>query len=339
MQRRTDGAHTPLDLASLDDWIAHGARRPNLRMVQAGRTFDEVTYTRTVRMGGRSVPGVVDPARVASLVARGATLVAQNLEVVLPRVRRFVAEVQAEISHPVQANAYLTPADAAGLGRHADTHDVLVLQVDGGKTWSVDGLGEVELSPGDVLYVPRGTMHAAWTGDVASLHLTFGVLCVTAGDVVRAALAALPQGGDRLPLGFATLDRVGLGAALAPCVDALAAEVGGVDGAAIAADHPGTAAPSGSGWLAPVVHPTALGPSDGLRRVESCRWSLDGDRAVLTAPGRVVSFPAAASAALAVVCERRELDASSLDGLDARSQLVVARRLVREGILVRVPSP
>ena len=37
----------------------------------------------------------------------------------------------------MQANAYLTPAGAAGLAPHHDTHDVFVLQVAGAKHWTV----------------------------------------------------------------------------------------------------------------------------------------------------------------------------------------------------------
>ena len=42
-----------------------------------------------------------------------------------------------DLGHPVQANAYATPAGAQGFAVHHDTHDVFVLQVAGEKRWLV----------------------------------------------------------------------------------------------------------------------------------------------------------------------------------------------------------
>ena len=42
--------------------------------------------------------------------------------------------------------------------------------------WTVDGLGEIELRPGDTMYIPAGTRHSAASTESASLHLTIGIL-------------------------------------------------------------------------------------------------------------------------------------------------------------------
>ena len=97
----------------------------------------------------------------------------------------------------VGCNAYLTPANAQGFAPHSDDVDVFVLQLEGRKTWRVypPGAGdqevwprissrdfeprelpkptEVHLEPGDLLYLPRGTIHAAVSDrDSHSLHAT-----------------------------------------------------------------------------------------------------------------------------------------------------------------------
>lgn len=81
----------------------------------------------------------------------------------------------------VGANLFLTPQGARGFDSHYDGHDVLVLQLAGEKTWKVfdqlnavpagmeggrltsDQLSEkfetFSLTPGDVLYLPRGRPH------------------------------------------------------------------------------------------------------------------------------------------------------------------------------------
>jgi bifunctional lysine-specific demethylase and histidyl-hydroxylase NO66 len=69
----------------------------------------------------------------------------------------------------VQANAYLTPPVAQGLNLHGDPHDVFAVQTHGVKRWVVEPPDEprweLELRPGDVLYLPAGTRHAAQTID------------------------------------------------------------------------------------------------------------------------------------------------------------------------------
>ena len=113
---------------------------------------------------------------------------------------RLVAALEARLGCLVGANSYLTPADSRGLAPHWDDVEVFVLQVEGAKAWKVWGWGkgkeeqgeggrhrrkgvgaplasapsgdldersrgepalEVGLRPGDVLYLPRGTVHAA----------------------------------------------------------------------------------------------------------------------------------------------------------------------------------
>ena len=67
-----------------------------------------------------------------------------------------------------------------------------------------DPVHDVDLHPGDVLYLPRGWIHAAEANDGTSLHLTFGVHPYTRIDVLRAMLAELEQEPSfraSLPLG------------------------------------------------------------------------------------------------------------------------------------------
>ena len=113
----------------------------------------------------------------------------------IARAERWLAEVVPGL-RPPSTIAYLTPPQAQGLGDHFDTNDVFVLQIEGSKTWlvsdpvvelpllqhsaeplapvPVESRREVTLHAGDMLYLPRGVIHAARTGDEASLHLTIG---------------------------------------------------------------------------------------------------------------------------------------------------------------------
>jgi len=69
-------------------------------------------------------------------------------------------------------HAYASSPGAAALAEHADTGDVLVVQLAGSKTFAFDGEA-VTLAPGDGLVLPSGTRHAARAADdEASLHVT-----------------------------------------------------------------------------------------------------------------------------------------------------------------------
>jgi ribosomal protein L16 Arg81 hydroxylase len=61
---------------------------------------------------------------------------------------------------------------------------VLAVQLHGSKCWWIDGLGDVTMHPGDVMYVPRGVRHRAETTTETSLHLTLGIIRVTARQVI-----------------------------------------------------------------------------------------------------------------------------------------------------------
>src|SRR5439155_4556745 len=113
-----------------------------------------------------------------------------------------------------------------GLAVHTDDHDVFVLQSFGLKHWEIwpPGSGRRPpgppmitrtLEPGDCLYMPRGTPHAARAQEGASGHLTVGILSMTwrdvPGHVAQRALEnepfaePLPAGSHRARHGSAAL--------------------------------------------------------------------------------------------------------------------------------------
>jgi lysine-specific demethylase/histidyl-hydroxylase NO66 len=188
----------------------HGLRLPYFRMVQDGRPLPATDYTRRVGRDRGQLTGVVDPHAVRAHLAAGATLVLQGLRFYCPEISTLCNDLSAEIGHPVHANAYLTPALSNGAGRHYDDHSVFIRQVVGRKHWRVQAPVEqwpsapctdadidtevvldVDLGPGDCLYVPRGFVHDGSTGAEPSLHLSFTLDDPpTWGEILLTALAA-----------------------------------------------------------------------------------------------------------------------------------------------------
>ena len=333
-----------------------------------GEPIDPARYTRTAQVGGERVEGLVDPARAFDLFADGATIVLQSLQRSWAPLGRFCRQLERELAHPVQANAYLTPAGAAGLAPHHDTHDVLVLQVAGHKHWVVHEplvdaplrhqraareaaaaqpvLFEAEVGPGDVLYLPRGFIHAARAQASVSLHLTIGVLAHTVADVVhdlvRRALGADPNLRRSLPIGAAH-DPAHLADVVAATGAALAASAGAVDPGPVATDlaqrfAPGRR-PSLEGQLQQLAGLAAISDATCVRRRPGSTWRCEGSlgdlRLVLA--DRTVHLPVALRAALDRLAPGDPVAVGDLaDLLDGPSRLVLVRRLVREGALVAV---
>jgi quercetin dioxygenase-like cupin family protein len=343
LHRRADAELTALlDVAAVERLLAGSLRHPAFRLVRDGTTLPRERSTRRVRIGGRWVEDVADPQAVAAAVGDGATLVLQSLHRHWPPLAELCRALERATSHPCQANAYLTPAGAAGLGRHHDEHEVLVLQVEGRKAWEVDGLGSLELVAGDVLYVPAGTAHEARTQDGPSLHLTVGILAVTTGAVVRRALDRLDDGHGRpLPLGYARPERAdALAAAVADACGSAADALAAASADEVAAHERRRARTRRP--TEPARHLRTLLELDQLDAawvVRSlvgpealCEGRPDGRVALDLADQRLV-LPAQASAALRRLVQREPVRVGELPGLSAASQLVVVRRLLREGVV------
>jgi hypothetical protein len=333
-----------------------GLRYPAFRLVKSGERVAVGDYTHDVPWRPTSFTGTVDVERAAAEFERGATLVLQALHIHHGPVAEFCRSLEAELGHPVQANAYYTPRSAQGLPVHHDTHDVLCLQVAGEKQWLVyepvlelplkdqryrSELGaagetvlDVILRPGDTLYLPRGWLHEALTSETDSLHLTIGVNVYTRLDAVRAALdecareeveyrRAVAGGGD-LP----TEHLLGL----------LSERLRSGDVERRRRERfVGTRRPIRGDQFDQLRALADLDVGTLLERRDTIFFDVvqDGEDVVLVFEGRRLAFPAHAAAELQAVTEAADpFSAADLPGdLDAPGRLVLVRRLVREGFL------
>jgi lysine-specific demethylase/histidyl-hydroxylase NO66 len=191
-----------LNADAIDELVSErGLRTPFLRVAKSGSTLPEKSFTGPGGVGA-GVADQVSDDKLVQLFADGSTMVLQALHRVWPPIIALCQQLAAELGHPVQANAYVTPPQNQGFSNHYDVHDVFVLQIEGEKRWQIHApvldaplrdqpwsdrkraveqraaqppLIEAVLKPGDCLYLPRGFLHAATALGGVSTHLTIGV--------------------------------------------------------------------------------------------------------------------------------------------------------------------
>jgi hypothetical protein len=348
-----------LDLLSIAEVerrvTAGGLRHPALRVVKEDARIVLADYAEDIPWSPTSFSGSAQVERVAAQFASGATIVLQALQLQHLPLADFCRDLERELGHPAQANAYYTPPSAQGFKVHHDTHDVFCLQVEGEKRWLVyppvleaplkhqkytpemgepgEPVMDATMRAGDALYLPRGWLHQAMTSDAASLHLTIGINVATWRDAVRAALDEAAQ--DEVAF------RRGVGAGgVAP---------DGLFEALLARLTPEAVSRRQRRSFVDSRRPIRADAFDQLRalndldldslleRRETVIADLDVDErdARLSFDGRTLRFPARVAAEVEYLLRIDEpFTAAELPGrLDDESRLVLVRRLVREGLL------
>jgi ribosomal protein L16 Arg81 hydroxylase len=134
------------------------------------------------------------------LLPQGVSIVVDFVHRLIPQIRQLSAAIEREMRIYTQVNAYLSFTKGGAFKPHRDIHDVLVLQVQGNKRWQIwnaavphpfelsdqlTGVApdqEIEMAPGDVLFIPRGEPHCAAVSSSHSVHLSIGFVSRTGID-------------------------------------------------------------------------------------------------------------------------------------------------------------
>jgi ribosomal protein L16 Arg81 hydroxylase len=159
------------------------------------------------KSGKSSLEVVLDSLR------RGDTVRIRDVDQFDSRLRCFAREVGRVFAAQSDINVYLTPPAQSGFDAHFDTTDVFIVQCRGSKEWRVfrdytnraalpltdtnwdpdrfrpsADFEVLTLCAGDVLYLPRGTMHQAFCSNRESMHLTVSIAPLTYADILVKAV-------------------------------------------------------------------------------------------------------------------------------------------------------
>jgi ribosomal protein L16 Arg81 hydroxylase len=167
----------------------------------------------------KSAPSKGLSPELAALLDAGGPLIVNGVETMNQVVGQLARAVAAGLGGRAVVNAYISPYRRDALDLHADDHDVVVLQLQGVKSWTLgskiarglahsslfvidnasvsalarerDSFRSLDIHPGDLLYLPRGLAHRATARDSLSIHLSIGVFRSTGLDFTEFVLKRL----------------------------------------------------------------------------------------------------------------------------------------------------
>src|SRR5215471_13790132 len=179
-------AETLFSWQDIDELLSTRMLDDNVRILRDGVRITRQLYTSN---GGAQF----NVRAFHDLLPQGVSIVVDEVQRWVPQINQLSAAIEREMGIRTNVNAYLSFSKGGAFKPHWDFMDVLVLQVYGSKQWSVWNAQvlnpveiadrtkvnarvapdlEVRLSPGDVLFIPRGEPHSAAVCFETSVHLS-----------------------------------------------------------------------------------------------------------------------------------------------------------------------
>ncbi len=335
--------------------------RPHLSLVSLVREAE-----RKEQYVYRLADGSFDVAAIGRDFADGYTIVLESVQRYVRAIASMAHSIDVELNFATQVNAYFTPPQSQGFVAHFDDHDALIVQLQGSKIWHLyegidvaphemwrDGSipaaelpapADVRLATGDVLYVPRGRVHAAESTSELSVHLTVGLHAPTLYMLATRMLNALNDSDDnihaQLPPRFLSDPQVraGLGAFAHTLAEALGqpdAMAEGLDSLEADLVRRGQCQPLGTDIS------DAIDIDDQTRVVKYqplyARVTEDAGGVALHFAQSVVNAGPDHREALQFLARNTEpLNVCDLPGLSETQRTELARTLIMQGFLVRL---
>ena len=301
--------------------------------------------------------------------ADGYTVVVNEIERFWQPLKALCLQMSNQLSHHTVANMYLTPKNEKALLPHYDTHDVFVIQVHGKKHWKIydtevespllhsfqpifqreqlKNVRDITLYAGDVMYMPRGVPHEAYTSDDSSLHLTIGVHPAQWVDLLTHAIKQLAfskvELRKDLPPGYLKPERwtpeffQEMQQRFAQLLGAASQEAN-IQGAIhlLSEDFRNQHVPMGDGHFGQIDQMEALSLDTYLEKRQDmpCTAQHLGATARIVFPGNMIKGPAHIADALQFISAAEgAFLLSDLPGISDVNKTKLAARLIRGGLL------
>lgn len=202
-----------MDLAQLNELLSMTAvwKPETMRLFldqQPVATADYCSQVPSMEGGGKVLRP--DPDLVQGWIAKGASVILNDIDSLAPGVRRLANDLQTATGGRSQANLYFSMSQRKAFGPHCDVHEVFAVHCSGEKVWNIyEGREDapvnhadfqtdtaertrragklrhqVRMTPGDMLYIPRGLYHDALASANGAIHIAFGVTLPKALDLL-----------------------------------------------------------------------------------------------------------------------------------------------------------
>jgi ribosomal protein L16 Arg81 hydroxylase len=343
-------------LLSLDDMDHYLGTRTfheaDIRIVKQGKDKPFREYAKD---------GVADRHQMLQAYGDGSMLLFSHLNRHHLPLASAISQCEAELHLPFRSNVYLSPPDSQGFKLHWDTHDVMVLQIAGSKTWQIfnnplelpheeqgrelpawlqkaEKIAEVTLEAGDVLFLPRGFIHGAAANSSNSLHISVGMRSPSLGDIAlgefkRATLAHPDMRKVALYQQYQCPDKLAEARRLIhEIIDQLDLE-GALD--EVHCSFIKSRQPPATGRLVALSGQAPLEHSSNLRVRRGALYELfeKTDKLNLAIDGRILVLPKGVAPAIRFMASQANFSPEQLPGLEHESRLILAQTLHREGLV------
>lgn len=288
-------------------------------------------------------------ALIAAYHANGHTVRVPDLLALSPTAARMARALEAIFFVPVDASLFWS-IDRAKAKVHYDDNDIIVVQLTGTKRWFVStdlpGLNNVwkdaaagptvmpnyrtvDLSSGDLIYVPRGTPHSVESSGTC-LHITFTFTPVSHRAALIAAIDEASDRDRRLRTTAPAITDGSLGGALA-----VLAEQWRAPGFLPQAEEKRRSRFVGNLPALPKVAGIAITPDTRVRHTPLALLHLlpRGDVIDVALPGGHVFVNAAAHAALSYIATASAFRIADLPDLPPDVAVALVERLMAGGVL------